>query len=492
VKQYNLKLQKKVIFILIAAMIILPILNFVLDSQGFSNGTLSGMAIISLILAGIALLIFLSDAEFKRNVVGPEIYLPKNWTTVSVGKTMNIAERLFAVWSVICAIFAVYFFFIFRNLDSWLYAVVYLYTFSGIFIYTLAHLYIIIDGSNLYYDFPSVSFQNMPTNEDFLKIITRQLKNFNLSWIKPTASKNKIKLYQLGLEIHYPSDVMAHDITVKIQPDANKSDVLQIVRLIDHMGRGLAMNKLQSLDTTLKYVFKKTVQKKIQKKLDLSTLTETKKTIVPEWLDPGLEFVYSYDQKYKPPMDKTIFKVWQKKDGEYFIDVDNVYPLGTDIVDVRIDDVIPLNSEVPVGFFIKPEPHQQDPWHQLKKEGFKNLGKEEVEIPLGIYLSILFFRSASEPCNCKIKKNRAGVCWHCEGSGKTEGGIVKCKQCKGTGQCRLCKGKGTIEYETFLWYEPVTGIKLKTGRKTGNRIVMIEELEKIKPYNILDKLSHIG
>jgi hypothetical protein len=320
------------------------------------------------------------------------------------------------------------------------------------------------------------------------------LNNFNLSWINPSASTNKIKLYQLGVEIHYPSNHQSHDITVKIQPDANKSDVLLIVKLIDHLGRGISTNKLQSLDSSLKYVFKKTVQKKIKKKLDVSATTENKNTVVPEWFDPGLEFIYSYDQKYKPPLEKTIFKVWQNKDGEYFIDVDNVYPLGTDIVDVRIDDVIPLNSDVPVGFFLKPDPinTQQDPWHKLKKEGFKNLGKEEVEIPLGIYLSVLFSRTAPEPCKCQIKGNRAGICWHCDGSGKSKSGLGNCKQCKGSGVCRLCKGKGMLDYQTFLWYEPITGIKLKTGRKTGNRTVMIEELEKIKPYNILEKLSHIG
>ncbi len=234
----------------------------------------------------------------------------------------------------------------------------------------------------------------------------------------------------------------------------------------------------------LKYLFKRTIDKKIVKGTDIGP-----KAMIPSWLKNGLIFIYTYDKKYKISIEKTIFHVWQTKSGRFYVDVDNVYPSEGIDNDMRIDDVLPLDSNIPMDFFIRPNPQLLDPWHVLKKEGFENLGKEIIKVPLGVFLANAFYKSAPEDCKCKTQDRRAGVCSSCNGTGKD--GIFECKTCSGTGKCLECDGRGAVEYQTKIWYEPVTGIKLKTERKLGNVTLMLECLERIEPKNFLEKLSHV-
>ena len=234
-----------------------------------------------------------------------------------------------------------------------------------------------------------------------------------------------------------------------------------------------------------KYLFKRTAQKKGVKGREIGTQKR-----MPDWLKNGQVFIYKYEKKYKPTILKTMFKIWRNKAGKYYIDVDNVYPTVGEETEMRVDDVLPLKSNLPMDFFIRPNPDILDPWYIMKKNGFENLGKEEVRIPLGVFSCNAFYKMGPEPCICKTQNSRAGICQVCAGSGKD--GLMDCKQCSGTGKCKECKGRGELVYQTKIWYEPVTGIKLRTERKLEQETIMVEYLAAIKPINILAKLSIIA
>jgi hypothetical protein len=310
--------------------------------------------------------------------------------------------------------------------------------------------------------------------EDIIEIIELYLKKNKIRFERKDNEFYFGILTDLGINI---STSFSDDIYLSFSKNAKEKDVYRIMKLVD---RSVNHFKNYDLDWTRNHekYFKRT---KPTRKLNLKT---------PKWAVEKLEFIYGDESINPESSGKSIYRIRKNKFDEYFVEFGSITQSEfNDKLDKRWNDVLPFNRVLKNyygEFFIESEPKPKKIIKMFAGKDYHYIRTEEVEIPLGKYLGMLYHRKGLDDCLCKSVFNRKGKCEFCEGTGRSWS-LKKCMVCNGSGICKVCNGTGEIEHERYLWFETNTGILLKRALPGDeNELNLDEHLEKIKPRNILE------